>query len=140
MSEKRFQEAEWGFVGDVVKIALGVFIGAMAAVFTYEGVLAWRAEQAAKQVMQELKAMEDKQQLANQQRLQRQKEQQDQHRKQRLEADWQRQQQELAAKRKEQAWASYYQPSYTCRVDPSRGDCADKHIRARKAFEAQYRD
>lgn len=140
MYRKRAEDSDWGFFGDVAKIALGVFIGCMAAVFTYESVLAWRAEQAAKQVMQELKAMEDKQRLADQQRMQRQKEQQDQQRKQQLERDWQRQQQDLAVKRKEQAWASFYQPTYTCRIDPSRGDCADQHIRARKAFEAQYRD
>lgn len=28
----------------------------------------------------------------------------------------------------------------TCRADPSRGDCADSHIRARKAFEVTYQD
>ena len=140
MYRKRETDSEWGFLGDVAKIALGVFIGIMAANGAEEAIAKWRLEQASKQMMQELNAMKEKERLAEQQRLQRQKEQQDQQRRQQLERDWQRQQQELAAKRKEQAWASYYQPSYTCRLDPSRGDCADKHIRARKAFEAQYRD
>lgn len=140
MYRRREVESEWGFVWDVLKIALGVFIGCMIAVFTYENVLAWRAEQAAKQVMQKLKESEDKQKQAEQQRLQLQKEQQDKQRRQALERDWQRQQQALAAKRKEQAWEKFYQPSNTCREDSARVDCANAHIKTREAFEAQYRD
>ena len=70
MYRRKEVQSEWGFIGDVLKIALGVFIGSMAAVFTYEGVLVWRAEQASRQVMKELKALEEKQKLARQQRLQ----------------------------------------------------------------------
>lgn len=140
MYRRRDQESDWGFVGDVVKIVLGVFIGCMASVFTYESILAWRAEQAARQLTQELKAMEDKQRQVQQQRLQQQQEQQERMRRQSLERDLERQQQVLAARRKEQAWEKFFQPSLICRADPSRGDCADAHIRARKAFEAQYRD
>lgn len=140
MYRRTQQESDWGFVGEVAKIALGVFIGIMAANMAEEAIAKWRLEQASKQMMQELNAMKEREKLAEQQRLQRQKEHQEQQRRQQQEREWQRQQQEMASKRKEQAWASYYQPSYTCRLDPSRGDCADKHIRARKAFEAQYRD
>lgn len=126
----------WGFVGDVAKIALGVFIGIMAVNGVEEAIARWRIEQASRQMMQELNAMKEKEQ----QHLQQQKERQDQLRRQGLERDWQRQQQEFAAKRKEKAWANFFQPSYTCRVDPSRGDCADVYIRTRKVFEAQYLD
>jgi len=140
MYRKRVQETDLGFVGDVLKIALGVFIGCMASVLTYEKILSWRVEQAAKVVMQELKLNEEKQAQARELRLQEQRDQQDRLRKQALEKDWERQQQVLAARRKEQAWSNFYQPSFTCRADPSRGDCADSHIRARTAFEAQYRD
>ncbi len=140
MYQRRERESEWGFVGDIAKIAIGVFIGCMASVFTYESILSWRMEQAARQVAQELKAMEEKQKQARQQILEQQKERQDRVRKQALERDWERQQQVLAVRRKEQAWSNFYQPTLTCRADPSRGDCADAHIRARKAFEAQYQD
>lgn len=136
MYRRQETKGEWGFVGDIAKIALGVFIGIMAANAVEEAISRWRIEQASKQMMQELNAMKEKEQ----QRLEQQKAQQDVLRRQGLERDWQRQQQELAAKRKEQAWANFYQPSYTCRVDPSRGDCADVHIRTRRVFEAQYRD
>lgn len=144
MYRRKEVQSEWGFIGDVLKIALGVFIGSMAAVFTYEGVLVWRAEQASRQVMKEFKALEEKQKLAQQQRLQQEKEQKERQHRQQEEREQQRQQQRqqqvLAARKKEQAWSNFFQPSYTCRVDPSRGDCADMHIRARTAFEAQYRD
>lgn len=83
MYRRKEVQSEWGFIGDVLKIALGVFIGSMAAVFTYEGVLVWRAEQASRQVMKEFKALEEKQKLAQQQRLQQEKEQKErQHRQQ----------------------------------------------------------
>lgn len=118
MYRKRVQETDLGFVGDVLKIALGVFIGCMASVLTYEKILSWRVEQAAKVVMQELKLNEEKQAQARELRLQEQREQQDRLRKQALEKDWERQQQVLAARRKEQAWSNFYQPSFTCRADP----------------------
>lgn len=142
MQQRRRQQTEndWGFFGDVAKIALGVFIGSMAAIFAYEGVLAWRAEQAARQLAQELKAMNDQQRQAQQQMLQQQKEEQRRQIRQELEKDWQRQQVELAAKRKEAAWQSYYKPSPICRLDNVRADCANEHMRARRAFEAEYRD
>ena len=131
---------EWGFLGDIAKIAIGVFIGCMASVFCYEQVLAYRLEQASKHAAMDLKALEDRQRSAEAARQAQIKAQQDQQRRKQLEQEWQLQQQQLAAKRKEQAWASYFQPSTICKMDPSRGDCADAHIRARKAFEAQYRD
>ena len=140
MYRRKEAASEWGFVGDIAKIVVGVFIGIMAANGLEEAIAKWRLDQASKQMMQELTAMKEKEKLAEQQRLPRQKDQQDMQRRKQLERDWQRQQQDLAAKRKEQPWANYYQPSYTCRVDPLRGECADKHIRARTQFEAQYRD
>lgn len=100
MYRRQQTESDWGFFGDVTKIALGVFIGSMAAIFAYEGVLAWRAEQAARQLAQELKAMNDQQRQAQQQMLQQQKEEQRRQMRQELEKDWERQQVEFAAKRK----------------------------------------
>ena len=69
MYRRQQTESDWGFLGDVAKIALGVFIGRMAAIFVYKGVLAWRAEQTARQLVQELKAMNDQQKQAQQHRL-----------------------------------------------------------------------
>lgn len=43
-------------------------------------------------------------------------------------------------KRKQQAWEAFYQPSPACRADSLSYGCADAHIRAKTAFEAQYRD
>lgn len=42
MYRRQQTESDWGFLGNVAKIALGVLIGSMAAIFAYEGVLAWR--------------------------------------------------------------------------------------------------
>lgn len=129
-----------GFVWDVIKIALGVFIGGLLAAFAYEGIVAWRLEQAAKQVSQALK---NQQAVQDQSRL----EQERLHQNRQLAAEQQRQkaaaihaERVAAEKRKEAAWLNFYQPSITCRADPSRGDCADAYIRAKKAFEATYKN
>ena len=53
---------------------------------------------------------------------------------------YRRQQIELAAKRKEAAWQIYYKPPPICRLDTVRADCANEHMKARRAFEAEYRD
>lgn len=140
MYKRRQTTDEWGFVGDIAKIALGVFIGIMSANAAEEAIAKWRLEQASKQMLQELNAMKESERRAEQHRLQQQKDQQDQQRRLQLERDLQRQQRDLAVKRKEQAWANFYQPSYTCRLDALRADCADAHIKAKRAFEAQYKD
>ena len=46
MERRGFQNDEGTFLLDLVKIALGVFIGGLAAMFAYEGITAWRVEQA----------------------------------------------------------------------------------------------
>jgi len=49
MSRRPFQpddEDTGTFLVDVLKIALGVFFGGLAAAFTYEAILAYRAEEA----------------------------------------------------------------------------------------------
>lgn len=140
MRRRAEPENEWTFVLDVLKIAIGVFIGCMASVLVYEQMLVWRGEQAAKQVMQELQKQQERQKLAEQQRLEAQKERDRQKQRAMLEREWEQQQRKLAEKRKEQAWAEYFKPSAICRSDPLRKDCADEHIRQRRAFEAQYRD
>lgn len=147
MYRRQEVKSEWGFMGDIAKIAFGVFIGIMAANGVEEAIAKWRIEQASRQMVQELKVMQDKERLAEQQRQQYQQQQQERLQLQQQQQRWQqeekerlRQQQLLAVRKKEQAWSNFYQPSYTCRADPSRGDCADAHIRARKSFEAQYRD
>lgn len=140
MRRRAEPESEWAFVFDILKIAIGVFIGCMASVLVYEQTLVWRGEQAAKQVMQELQQQQERQKLAEQQRLQAQQDKERQKQRAMLEQEWEEQQRKLALKRKEQAWSVYYKPSTICRSDPVRKDCADEHIRQRRAFEAQYRD
>ncbi|RGE47041.1 hypothetical protein DZC30_01155 [Comamonas testosteroni] len=41
--------------------------------------------------------------------------------------------------RKAAAWESYYKPSAACQRDPATVDCANEHIRARRAFDAQFK-
>ena len=59
MSRRPFQpddEDTGTFLVDVLKIALGVFFGGLAAAFTYEAILAYRAEEAIRKASEEIKA------------------------------------------------------------------------------------
>ncbi len=42
--------------------------------------------------------------------------------------------------RRADAWARFFQPSPVCRADPTTRACADIHLAARKRFDAQYVD
>ena len=96
MRRRAEPENEWTFVLDILKIAIGVFIGCMASVLVYEQMLVWRGEQAAKQVMQELQKQQERQKLAEQQRLEAQKERDRQKQRAMLEREWEQQQRKLA--------------------------------------------
>ncbi len=54
MQRRGFENDEGTFLLDLFKIAMGVFIGGLAAMFTYEAITAWRLEQAAKKFAQDL--------------------------------------------------------------------------------------
>lgn len=43
-------------------------------------------------------------------------------------------------RKKEAAWEREFKPSAACRNDPSTMDCANVYIRARRAFDAGYKD
>ena len=40
-------DAGWGLLGQIFAIAIGVFIGALAALYTWERIMEWRLEHAA---------------------------------------------------------------------------------------------
>lgn len=65
MYRRQQTESDWGFLGDVAKIALGVFIGSMAAIFAYEGVLAWRGVVAQMPVAAEVGSGDERDELGS---------------------------------------------------------------------------
>jgi len=127
---------------DIIKIAIGVFIGALAAAFAWEGIQTIRLELAAERAKQEIqraqRKMRDEErartralQEADRQRLQAQRERDEQSH---AVADAQRQ----AERDREAAWNRYYKPSTGCVADPTTIPCANEHMKARKLFEIQY--
>lgn len=136
MERRGFQNQE----NTVAKIALGVFIGALAAMFAYEGINALRFEYAARQLVQQAQQQE-KAARAEAVRQQQQQQQIQQQRQEELRAArlLQRLERERQA-RKEAAWAAFYQPSASCRVDAVTTVCANEHIGAKRRFDAQYVD
>lgn len=126
----------------VLKIALGVFIGALAAAFTWEGIQAVRVEYALKRASQELqranadmqrrerdasiaRAEQGRQEAAATAAAQRD-----------VEARRAAELQRRAAR--EDAWKQFYQPSPPCRLDSGTADCANEFMRARKRFDQSY--
>ncbi len=131
---------ENSFFVDVVKIALGVFIGGLLAALAYEQILAWRMNEALKEVQAQTQRataqMKRSLELAEQQR-QSDREAQDEQRRQALE---QARQERLRQERKNAAWERFYQPPEACKVDSATMPCVNAYMAAKKRFELQYRD
>ena len=131
---------ESSFFVDVIKIALGVFIGGLLAALAYEQILAWRVNEALKEVQAQTQRataqIQRSQELAEQKR-QREREEQDEQRRQALE---QARQERLRQERKNAAWERFYQPPEACKVDSATMPCVNAYMAAKKRFELQYRD
>lgn len=144
MARYMADEKESTFWIDVVKIALGVFIGGLLAALAYTKIIALSVEYAAREtaaVMEkQLKAMADKdRQQAEAQRLQR--EAQERARAEEVRQQAAVQQEQLARNaRKEAAFKRYYQPSRLCELDPLTVPCINAGMVARRQFDAQYKD
>ena len=147
MSRRPFQPADEDtgtFLIDVFKIALGVFIGGLCAAFTYEAILAYRAEAALRKMSQQIKSETDRVNAETARQRQQAREAQEaaqQH------AEQVRSAEALAARleserrqRKDAAWSKFYQPSLTCKADSGTASCANEYMAARKRFESLYVD
>ena len=126
-------DVEQSFFSDVVKVALGVFIGGLAAAFAYETITQWRAQQVLQKMAIEMQQERREKAQAARQAQQRR----DELTRQRQEAQRQEQHRQ---ERRANAWQQYYKPSPSCRVDPSTPACANEYMAARKRFDAAYRD
>lgn len=147
MSRRPFQpddEDTGTFLVDVFKIALGVFIGGLAAAFTYEAILAYRAEEAIRKASEEIKVQNARTnaEITKQNELDRQAREEERQRVERLRAA-QAMEARLESERrqrKEEAWAKFHQPSPNCKLDSGTAACANEYMAARKRFESQYVD
>lgn len=145
MHRRSFQtEDEGTFLLDVFKIALGVFFGALAAAFSYEAILAYRAEEAIRKVQQQVKAQTDRMNADAARRGQQEAQERQQAEQQ---AEQLRNARALAARleterqqRRDAAWSKFYQPSPPCKIDSGTAACANEYMAARKRFDGQYVD
>lgn len=132
------------FLFDVFKIALGVFIGGLAAAFTYEAILTYRAEEAMRKAAQEIKAQAARTnaEIAKQHELNQQAKEEERQRIEGLRAAQalENRLESERRQRKEDAWARFHQPSPNCRLDSGTTVCANEYMAARKRFESQYVD
>lgn len=130
-------EQETDFFGGVLKIALGLFLGALLIWMAIE----YRARYELRQLDRAAEAV--LQEAAQRERDARQSRQT----MQRLDAERTRQVQSVRferqqaadaeRRRKAAAWASFYEPSAQCLNDAT-VECGNQHMRARKEFERRY--
>lgn len=137
---RRDVEDEGTFLMGILQIFLGVFFGSLAAVFTYEGIVAWRLEQAAKKAVEEINRAnaEVAQQERQREALRREREREAAARQSAL--DMAARLQKERDERKELAWKKYFKPSPSCQLDSGTAACANEYMAARKRFEATYVD
>jgi uncharacterized membrane protein YccC len=127
---------------DIAKIALGVFIGALAAAFSWEGIQAVRLEIAIKKAETEMKkaiATETRRQDEQSRLQEEQRRQREQNANEAAQQQRERLRQIEQAKRdKESAFSRYFQPSETCKADPVQAECANAYMKAKTIFDSQY--
>lgn len=128
----------------MLQIALGVFIGALAAVFAYEAINAYRMKLAAQEAAREMKAAADRQNAAaakERSRLEQQRQEgQDREQRQRQAQEAMIAEHRERQARKDAAFQRFYKPSAACQVDPATVPCANEYMQAKKRFEGTYTD
>lgn len=127
---------------DTLKIALGVFIGALATAFTYEGITALRVEIALRNAAKEMnraaaQAQAESQARQSALRTEREKKAQELQQAQRRDIEA-AELQKLREKDKAEAFKKFHQPTTACKADPNQIDCANAYIKAKTIFESQY--
>ena len=140
----RYSDNEGTFFTGMLQIALGVFIGALAALFAYEAISAYRMKLAAQDAAKEMKAAVDRQNAAAAQarnRLQQQRQQaQDQEERQRQAQQAMIAEHRERQARKDAAFQRFYKPSSACQADPATVPCANEYMQAKKRFQDTYTD
>ncbi|KKI11987.1 hypothetical protein XA67_22085 [Comamonas thiooxydans] len=151
MARYMANEPESTFFMDVLKIALGVFIGGLLAALAYTKIIAIGVEYAADQAtaamkrdLQKMKAQEEQSRLQAEQRRQQQEAQNRAAQAAAQQQAFQRQQAEEAQKafeaRREAAWKRTFRPTQICIDDPLTVECIDAANVSRRRFYAQYKD
>lgn len=139
-----YNDHEGAFFTGMLQIALGVFIGALAALFAYEGISAYRMKLAAQDAAKEMKAAVDRQNAAAAQarnRLEQQRQQaQEQEERQRQAQQAMIAEHRERQARKDAAFQRFYKPSSACQADPATVPCANEYMQAKKRFEDTYVD
>ena len=140
----RYSDNEGTFFTGMLQIALGVFIGALAALFAYEGISAYRMKLAAQDAAKEMKAAVDRQNAAAAQarnRLEQQRQQaQEQEERQRQAQQAMIAEHRERQARKDAAFQRFYKPSSACQADPATVPCANEYMQAKKRFQDTYTD
>ena len=140
----RYSDSEGTFFTGMLQIALGVFIGALAALFAYEAISAYRMKLAAQDAAKEMKAAVDRQNAAAAQarnRLEQQRQQaQEQEERQRQAQQAMIAEHRERQARKDAAFQRFYKPSSACQADPATVPCANEYMQAKKRFEDTYVD
>lgn len=147
----RYQQEESTFFIDVLKIALGVFIGGLLAAFAFAKYIDWEMSRALwqfdKTIARETQRMRsDVDQFSQAGERSRQQqiavEQLDRDRAllQVRQTQIAKQQEADRDARRQIAWERYYQPSPACKADSSTMACANAFMAAKKRFLEQYQD
>jgi hypothetical protein len=140
-------EEERDFFAEVMKIALGIFIGAMLIWAVVELRARYELEQVNKAAIAATQELTRQAEIARERSVERQRQQEAFRRQQ----DAQRNEQlvraararelqasQIAAERvKEKAWAAFYRPSEKC-LNTASVECGNAHIKARREFERRY--
>ena len=142
MARYMADEKESTFFVDVLKIALGVFIGGLLAALAYTKYMAWEVEYSLRQATAEMQKQAKQQ--ADRSRKQAEEDRQRREAAANERVARERQQAAGALQRKQHeadmraAWSQIYRPSAACQTDQMTLTCANAHAAAHKRFMEIY--
>lgn len=127
---------------DTLKIAVGVFIGALTAAFIWEGIQTVRIEIALKNATDEIRqasaqaqAKSRAQQETAMAERNRQAQEQQEAQQQAIDAT---NLAKLREKDRIEAFSKFFHPSAACTADPNQMACANAYMKANTVFNSQY--
>ncbi len=125
------------FFGGVAKIALGIFFGGLLVWLAIEARARYELRQLERAAQAEIQRMNDAAAAAADRRAKQSRAIEALQRDQAQKAATARNAALQEQRRKESAWAAFYQPAPQC-LQTTSVECGNAHMRARKEFERRY--
>jgi len=140
----RYEDTEDAFFLGVLKITIGVFVGALGALLVHDAITEYRMKLATQDALRDIQVQAERQSANAARReyniVRMRQEDRDRQEQQRQEQAAAIAEQRAREARKQAAFERFYKPSQACQIDSATMPCANEYMAAKKRFESSYVD